>query len=116
MSKAIAFFGSGEYGFVARLDKLINEVSSTEQTVVSDPITCSAINGVLPLSFDWERVSGESFYIVNDKAATTTFSTFFSSAGTRTGIYRCKVTDSTPGTPRVTYPLSNVEITLSYDP
>lgn len=113
MSKALPFFGTGNYGFYVTISTRILETVSAVRTVVSDPASCSVTNGTAPFTYDWEKVSGETFSMAGDGSLSTTFSTYFSAKpGVRTGVYRLKVTDAAAA---IAYS-PTVEVSLRYDP
>ena len=68
-------------------------------------LTCIAINGATPYSYDWERVSGVGLITAGDLTATVTV--FRGPAGGE-GVFRCKVTDNQSN---ITY-TNNVTVTF----
>lgn len=71
---------------------------STSCAVTTSPVTATPVGGVAPLSYVWERVSGDTFTLSNVNGQTTTFTVSRSSTigdvlGAQ-GVYRCKVTDA----------------------
>jgi hypothetical protein len=71
--------------------------------------------GTSPYSYLWQYVSGDTFSVISSTSGSTTFSTTITietnGSVTKTGIYRCQVTD---GVGRVIYgPNCTVSATLS---
>ena len=85
-------------------------------TVTTSSATVGTITGgTSPYSFLWQYVSGDTFSVTSSTSGSTTFFTNITiTAGgeaTKTGIYRCQVTD---GVGRVIYgPNCTVSATLS---
>lgn len=72
-----------------------HDISLGAGTATTDSTTCTPINGSGSYSYLWEYVSGSvSIGCNNATAATTTFSSYFTTSGLRTAVWRCKVTDN----------------------
>lgn len=75
-------------------------------TATTNPATCTPSGGTPPYSYLWEVVSydGPASPVANSAAATTTFTQTGIGVGeSYSAVFRCLVTDSTPGTPYSAY-------------
>lgn len=87
---------------------------SNSTVTTSSAATVSATGGATPYTYAWSRVSGDStINAVNVSSASTRFSaTDMTGAGdSRSAVFKCTVTDSTPGTAQ-TAMTGNVSVTL----
>lgn len=66
-------------------------------TAESNSVTCTGAGGTGPYTYLWERVSGETVTITSPTSDTTTFqfTNSFPTPESKTGVYRCAVTDAT---------------------
>ena len=63
------------------------------------PVTCSAVGGVPPYSYNWTYVSGDgSIYANSDGSATTRFSRYTTSTTPYSAVWKCVVTDGAAAT------------------
>lgn len=67
-------------------------------SITSDPATGSASGGTPGYTYAWTYVSGSSYTINSPSSAATTFTTTVSVGSSKTGTYRCTVTDGVGGT------------------
>jgi hypothetical protein len=63
--------------------------------ITTNSVTVTPNGGVAPYSYAWTYVSGDAFTVLSPTSATTAFR----STSASEGVYKCTVTDSTPGTP-----------------
>lgn len=79
---------------------------TTPGSVVSSACTCTAVNGTPPYTYAWIEVdeSGGGYPYpsgispTSAASASTTFSKYFGSSGSKTGWFKCQVTDATLAT------------------
>lgn len=66
-------------------------------TPISNSVTCTASGGTAPYTYLWERFSGDTVTITSATDASTTFqfTNSFPTPDSKTGVYRCVVTDAT---------------------
>lgn len=60
---------------------------------VTNSMTATPSGGSGGYTYAWERVSGDTYTVTNPTSASTAFSTSASNTS-KSGVYRCKVTDS----------------------
>lgn len=73
---------------------------------VAAPVPADATG---PITYAWQHVSGSTFTVHSPTAASTTFRYVAAGSGTRSGVYRCAVTQG--GTTHYT---GNVSISISW--
>ena len=71
-------------------------------SITSNIDTASGAGGVAPYTYAWTYVSGDSYTINFPASAVTTFTTFLGSGNSKSGVYRCTVTDSASNTASAT--------------
>jgi hypothetical protein len=79
--------------------------------LTADLVTAIPIGGLSPYTYSWTHVSGDTFTLSSPATAGTYFSHNFTTYGTRSGTYRCTVTDSVGITATVDVP---VQIQFSF--
>lgn len=76
------------------------------QTLTTDLVTAIPSGGIAPYTYAWAYLSGSTFTVSHPTSAGTFFSHNFVAFGTRSGTYRCTVTDSLGSTATVDVPVS----------
>lgn len=71
------------------------------QGLETNLVTAIPSGGFAPYTYAWTHVSGDTFTVTNPSSASTYFAHTFTSYGTRSGVYRCTVTDSLGSTATV---------------
>lgn len=77
-------------------------------SITSNVDTGSGAGGVAPYTYAWTYVSGDSYTINSPASAATTFTTAVSSGATKSGVYRCTVTDSASTT-------AHTDVTIDFE-
>lgn len=69
-------------------------------SLTSGNVSCSVQNGVEPISYLWEKVSGDDIAVSSTTSATVKFSATGSEGQRKTAVFKCTATDS-DGVPNV---------------
>jgi hypothetical protein len=79
----------------------VSGISFGTGTVTSNAATVTVRGGVGPFTYLWTYVSGDTFTITSNTAASTTFSKAIGLNEAYAGVYRCTVTDAGAGSKSV---------------